>query len=964
MPAPEVSKAAAERILVEHYGLHARASALGSQQDKNFLISGSDGEILGVLKVANPAFSESEIEAQELATELIASAEPSLRIAVAHPNTDGAPCTRVAGLLDGAAAFVRLLRFLPGGTLVESNLLSRSVIAELGVVAGRVSRALVEFEHPGLDRIVQWDLKYGAVVVAKLIEHVADPAARARLTRTADGAWVRVEPHIDELPEQAVHLDLTDANVVATAGDDGRRHPDGVIDFGDLTRSWAVSELAITVSSVLHHADSGPASILPAVRAFHRLRPLGMAEVEVLWPLAVLRSAVLIVSSAQQAALDADNAYVADQMDDEWRMFERATSVPIDVMTALIKADLGFDLPVDELTSPAALVPMLDPASTITLDLSPESDAMDDGAWLEPDVEDVLARQAVGAGAACVVTRFGEPRLSAAPPLSQVSPDVVATGIGLWFAAPTKLAAPWDGEITEDADDGVVVRGDHYEMTLLGVDEAPIGSRLTAGAVMLEAPPGRWISVSVRPVGAPVAPRLVRPELAAGWLAMCRDPRPLLRLPPVITQRSDRGLLARRDHTFARVQEHYYDAPPQIERGWRHTLVSLDGRCYLDMVNNVTALGHSHPRVAEAAARQLRKLNTNSRFNYHVVVDFCERLAATLPDQLSTVFLVNSGSEANDLALRLAMAATGRHDVVAIREAYHGWTYATDAVSTSVADNPNALMTRPPWVHTVDSPNSFRGKYRGADAELYAAEAVRVIAALAADGRAPAAFISETVYGSAGGMALPDGYLADVYGAMRACGGLCIADEVQVGYGRLGHWFWGFEQQGVLPDIVVTAKAAGNGYPLGAVVTSSETADRYRTEGYFFSSTGGSPLACAVGVTVLDVLRDEQLPQNAARVGGRLKARLQSLQHNHPIIGTVHGFGLYLGVELVRDRVTLQPATEETRAICERMLDLGVIIQPTGDHMNILKTKPPLGLDIDSADFYVDTLDRVLTEGW
>ncbi len=218
MPAPEVSEAAAERILVEHYGLHARASALGSQQDKNFLISGSDGEILGVLKVANPAFSESEIEAQELATELIASAEPSLRIAVAHPNTDGAPCTRVAGLLDGAAAFVRLLRFLPGGTLVESNLLSRSVIAELGDVAGRVSRALVEFEHPGLDRIVQWDLKYGAVVVAKLIEHVADPAARARLTRTADGAWARVEPHIDELPEQAVHLDLTDANVVATNG--------------------------------------------------------------------------------------------------------------------------------------------------------------------------------------------------------------------------------------------------------------------------------------------------------------------------------------------------------------------------------------------------------------------------------------------------------------------------------------------------------------------------------------------------------------------------------------------------------------------------------------------------------------------------------------------------------------------------------------------------------------------------
>ena len=175
-------------------------------------------------------------------------------------------------------------------------------------------------------------------------------------------------------------------------------------------------------------------------------------------------------------------------------------------------------------------------------------------------------------------------------------------------------------------------------------------------------------------------------------------------------------LLARRDASFARVQEHYYARPPQIERGWRHFLMSTAGRSYLDMVNNVTVLGHAHPRVADTAARQLRKLNTNSRFNYEAVVEFSERLAATLPDPLDTVFLVNSGSEASDLALRLAMAATGRRDVVAVREAYHGWTYGTDAVSTSIADNPNALATRPDWVHTVESPNSFRGKYRGADA--------------------------------------------------------------------------------------------------------------------------------------------------------------------------------------------------------------------------------------------------------
>ena len=468
----------------------------------------------------------------------------------------------------------------------------------------------------------------------------------------------------------------------------------------------------------------------------------------------------------------------------------------------------------------------------------------------------------------------------------------------------------------------------------------------------------------MQPVGAPPAPHLTTAELARGWLALCRDPRPVLGLPDVAESHRDGDLLARRDESFAPVQEHYYAKPPQIERGWRHFLMSTDGRSYLDMVNNVTVLGHAHPRVADTAARQLRRLNTNSRFNYEAVVEFSERLAAMLPEPLDTVFLVNSGSEASDLALRLAMAATGRRDVVAVREAYHGWTYGTDAISTSVADNPNALATRPDWVHTVESPNSFRGKYRGVDADRYAVDAVAHIQGLIADGRAPAGFIAEPVYGNAGGMALPDRYLEQVYAAVRAGGGLAIADEVQVAYGRLGNWFWGFEQQNVVPDIVSVAKSTGNGSPLGAVITSRDIAARFRSQGYFFSSTGGSPLSCAIGITVLDTLRDEGLQQNAATVGAHLKARLQALQDNHPIIGTVHGVGLYLGVEMVRDRDTLEPAVEETAAICNRMLELGVVIQPTGDHMNILKTKPPLCIDAEAADFYVDALDRVLTEGF
>ena len=245
---------------------------------------------------------------------------------------------------------------------------------------------------------------------------------------------------------------------------------------------------------------------------------------------------------------------------------------------------------------------------------------------------------------------------------------------------------------------------------------------VSAGEALGRLPAGSRLHVNLRAATAPPMPPLVRPEYAPGWLALAADPAPLLGLPPVSRERDD-DLLHRRDASFAAVQELYYPDPPRIERGWRHHLAATDGRVYLDMVNNVAVLGQSHPRIEAAVARQLRRLNTNSRFNYASVVEFCERLTATLTEPLESVFLVNSGSEAVDQGIRLAVATTGYRDIVAVREAYHGWTYASDAVSTSTADNPNALSTRPRWTHTVDAPNSYRGRYRGADARRYAAEA-------------------------------------------------------------------------------------------------------------------------------------------------------------------------------------------------------------------------------------------------
>jgi 4-aminobutyrate aminotransferase-like enzyme/Ser/Thr protein kinase RdoA (MazF antagonist) len=955
LPAPRVDEAWASRVVQDTFGVDAVAHQLGSNQDANFLVRTPEGQPVAVLKVSNPAFSAAEVSVQDEAADKIAAACPELRVAQVLRTDDGDVQRTTVDTPDGPAV-ARLIRFLDGGTLFDKGYLAPRSVARLGEVAAKVDLALAEItDGDGLDRVLQWDLQHADRTVAALRSALPDDR-RAQIESAASRAWDLVAPLVPDLPVQVVHLDLTDDNTVL--GGDGLA--DGVIDFGDLTRTWTVCELAIAISSVLHHPGAEPASVLPAVRAYHSVRPLSEAEVEAIWPLVVLRAAVLVASGCHQVTVDGDNAYAETRLVREWQIADQALSAPPEVMTALLRDALGLGARGAAISVPDGVLVAL-PDATV-LDLSPQSALLDDGVWEDAGIAETLAADRLAAGHRAVVTRFGEARLAGSRALVQAPPASVATGIDLWTAGSEELTAPWDCEMSSDQS-GVVLRASDVELVLHGVTARAAGA-VRAGTVVATTAPGTRARITLGQRAVDV-PEGVAPQYAAGWLATLADPAPLLGLPPTSAgDRSADSVLQRRERTLAEVQEHYYREPPRIERGWRHFLVTEDGRPLLDMINNVAVVGHSHRRIARTAERQLRLLNTNSRFNYEAIAEFGARLAELAPGPLDTVFLVNSGSEAADLAIRLALVATGRPDVVAMSEAYHGWTYASDAVSTSVADNPNALQTRPSWVHTVPAPNPYRGQYQGTDASRYGPEAAAVIDELAAAGRAPAGFIGESYYGNAGGMPLPDGYLAAVYSAVRRHGGLAIADEIQVGYGRLGHWFWGFEQQGVVPDIIAVAKAVGNGVPVAAVITSRAVADKYRNGGYFFSSTGGSPLSSRIGLCVLDIIRDEDLQENARVVGGHLKARLEELGQRHEIIGAVHGDGLYVGVEMVRSRTTLEPASSETEAICDRMLDLGVVIQPTSDRMNVLKVKPPLCLDRSAADFFVDTLDRVLSEGW
>lgn len=425
---------------------------------------------------------------------------------------------------------------------------------------------------------------------------------------------------------------------------------------------------------------------------------------------------------------------------------------------------------------------------------------------------------------------------------------------------------------------------------------------------------------------------------------------------------TDEGLLAERRTRTGPSLSLSYATPLQIVRGRGQFLFGPRGRAYLDCVNNVCHVGHCHPRVVEALSRQAATLNTNTRYLHPSLVEYAARLTRTFPDPLRVCFFVNSGSEANELAVRLARAHTGRHDVVVVDGAYHGNTTTLVALSPYKCEGPGGHGL-PDWVQKVSRPDPYRGPHRGggeAVGKAYAEDVRDACARLIAARRPPALFLCESILACGGQIVLPAGYLEEAFRHVRAAGALCVVDEVQVGLGRVGSHMWAFQTQGVIPDIVTLGKPIGNGHPIGAVITTPEIAASFANGMEFFSTFGGNPVSCAVGMAVMDVMETEGLQARAARVGAYLANGFRALAEHHAWIGDVRALGLFMGVELVRDRRTRAPAPEETQLVIESAKADGVLLSAEGPYHNVLKVKPPLQFLEADADLLLGAVDRAL----
>ncbi|XP_028767559.1 alanine--glyoxylate aminotransferase 2 homolog 3, mitochondrial-like isoform X1 [Neltuma alba] len=427
--------------------------------------------------------------------------------------------------------------------------------------------------------------------------------------------------------------------------------------------------------------------------------------------------------------------------------------------------------------------------------------------------------------------------------------------------------------------------------------------------------------------------------------------------PPPYSGPSADEILAKRKQYLSPSIFHLYKTPVNIVEGKRQYLYDEKGGRYLDAFGGIATVccGHCHPDVVEAIVNQTKRLQHSTvLYLNHAIADFAEALASKLPGDLKVVFFTNSGTEANELAILMARLYTGCHDVISLRNSYHGNAAGTMGATAQSIWKFNIVQT---GVHHAVNPDPYRGIF-GSDGEKYARD-VQDIINFGTSGNV-AAFISEAIQGVGGIIELAPGYLPAVCSSIKNAGGLCIADEVQAGFGRTGSHFWGFEAHGVVPDIVTMAKGIGNGIPLGAVVTTPEIAQVLVRRNYF-NTFGGNPVCTAAGLAVLRVIEKEKLQENAFVVGSYLKERLSALKDKYESIGDVRGRGMILGVELVNDRELKTPAKTETLQVLDQMKELGVLIGKGGYYGNVFRITPPLCFTREDADFLVDAMDLALS---
>ncbi|MGB3802012.1 MAG: aminotransferase class III-fold pyridoxal phosphate-dependent enzyme [Lewinella sp.] len=872
---------------------------------------------------------------------------------------------------------LRLHTWVIGQVLADTKPLTDKTLRSWGSSLGHLHTALHGLDYRAVHRTYKWD-------------PVAAATAVHRLTYLQDGQRELAGYFFDRLinlnfghlPRAVCYNDAHEHNLLV--GSEGEIC--GIIDFGDVVHTASVSELAVACAYAGMLLPDPLGGMRVVVEAYQAVVPLSEPEVEALYDLIAARVLLTVTIAAENHHLEPENAYLSVSERPAWILLERWRELPPALATATFRIACGYSAhPAHETFRKWAATtqcqPVLRPRSPVVpLDLSVGSTQLGGNAnfWELPRFVTRLRRHLEDEAAAMAVGGYGEVRpiytTDAFQGTGNAGPRWRSVHLGLDFWTPDAnepVHAPLAGTVENCGIDptpggyggtlllrhtpaaGLTFYTLYGHLSYATIKHWGAGAQVEAGQELgyLGTPGvnGGWpphlhfqVMLDTLDMGVDY-PGVAYPEERAVWLGLCPDPRHLQPggLPAETSPTpSGHDLLADRKRHLGYSMSVSYRDPLIILRGYRQYLYDHTGRRYLDTVNNVAHVGHEHPAVVAAGRQQMAVLNTNTRYLHPLLGRFTEALLRTLPPALSVVHVVNSGSEANELALRMAEAVTGNRQIAAMEMGYHGNTSRTVDVSSYKFDRAGGAG-KPPSTFLIDVPSG--GPVTPPDLP---------------DGSW--SFIGETILSCAGQVVLPPGFLAAVYQRIRASGGVCIADEVQTGVGRLGTHWWAFETQNVVPDIVTIGKPIGNGHPLGVVVSTPRVARAFANGMEYFNTFGGNPVSAAIGLAVLDAVEQEGLREHAVETGTYLIHRLQQLASVHPIISDVRGSGLFLGMEL-RDQRGVA-ATAPASYLKNRMRELGFLMSTDGPLENVIKLKPPMCFDRENADVLCDYLDRVLRE--
>lgn len=1000
-PAPRFSASDAESLAKDFFDVTGTATPLDGERDRNYrLETGVDAG--WILKIVNASEPRVESEFQTALLDHLAVHGAHLGVPHLRASVTGDYLPSVASST-GEKHALRLVSWLAGTPLAKARR-SLALMRNFGQALGELDRALQGFMHPGAVRDLDWDLRHAARSRSRL-HCIKDPDRRAVAERFIARFEQTVQPKLASLRAQVIHNDANDWNILVDAETAG--NVTGFIDFGDAVHTVLIAEVAIASAYAILDMDDPIGAAAALVAGFHEKYPLQAQELDVLFNLIAMRLVISVTFSASRQDQTDDNPYLAISEAPAWRLLEQLDSINPRLATGILRKACGFDAiegagevrrwiadnhkSFADLVRPSAAIldkviaPFGDARHEMTIASAQQRPADATRWWNEFSA---THKAPLGIGP------WGEVRAVYTDSAFESrfikgQHRTLHVGVDLLMPAGTPLYAPIAGTVRSvEVEPGPLGYGglvmlEHTPpgcppfLTLWGHMAHEALSRLKAGD-KLEAGDlvgymggdhenGGWIPHLHLQVVTDTQLRTCEvigvgePAYREAWADLFPDASALAGIPPETY--SQQGMpkaqiIARRKELLLPNLSISYTDPIKFVRGDGVWLIDNFGRAYLDCFNNVCHLGHSHPDVVEALTRQAALLNTNTRYLHDNIVEYAERLTGTLPEGLCVASFGCSGSEANSLMLRMARNFTGSDQAIVLDWAYHGTTQELIDLSPYKYKR-KAGKGRAAHVYEAVVPDSYYAPEQWpveAHGKRFAESVAEQLDAMRKAGKRPGFFIAESIPSVAGQVFLPEHYLEEVYAMVRAEGGLCLADEVQVGFGRVGSHWWAFETQGVVPDAVSMGKPIGNGHPMSAVVTTREVADAFNNGMEYFNTFAGNPVSCAVGLAVLNAIERDQLKENALSVGHYLLEGLRELQQQFDVIGDVRGLGLFLGIVLVTDRKSKAPATALARKVADGARERGVLIGTEGPHDNVLKMRPSMIFSRSNADFLLEVL--------